>query len=174
MSWELFKDGNLYGGQLVAAAVGWDTPTQFICKPCVYKIIAGGKPYIGVTKNLNMRWYQHKKDAEKSSKVFYRALKEDLDNKKVLIYVIFETKNRLNLEQFETLEIKKHNSFLDGWNQQLANELTSQTLRKYILDYKMLKDPQLLEQIEWKLQYNNMPRREVASLTKLLWGKLDE
>lgn len=74
------------------------------------------------------------------------------------------------LRKQETHYIKYYNSFLDGWNQQIYNERPSQTLKKYILDYKLTKNKKLLTQIEWKLDNCNIYGKEHTKLRALLWG----
>ena len=171
MNWEHWKDGCLNKGKLMGFGVGWDTDLDLPRITCIYKIIAGGKPYIGVTFDLRLRWKQHKQEAQKNNKkAFYKALKYSLDNNDVMVYVLFESDTRDNLEQFESLEIRKHNSFLNGWNQQIANELPSQTIKKYILDYHLIKDEELYEQIDWKISNTNLPWKVQSQLQRELWN----
>ena len=143
----------------------------------VYKIVVAGKPYIGMTFDLKRRSREHL--ARIGNNPMYKVATDDeLRNIEVIWEYKGESTNKKYLKSVlkkkEIELIKQHNSYLNGWNQQVANELPSQSLRKYILDSKLTKDPVLISQLEWKIQNTNLPMKEYLRLCSLLWGELNE
>lgn len=131
-------------------------------RPVVYIWEVNGKMYIGQTSNEYVRFHQHFKNKPKS--IFDKQLKMALQStsKPVIKYGVLyaaKTNNSKDLKQIETKFIRELNTFLNGWNQQINNELPSQTIKKYILDYKLTKDPVLFETLEWKLDNCNLSHK---------------
>lgn len=138
-------------------------------KNVVYIFYVAGKPYIGQTTDLDRRWKQHQQHIGKNP--MYKLWNN------VKFPVILYTYNgkstnksyiRSILLQKETEFIIKYDSFLNGWNQQVGNSQPSQTLKKYILDYRLTKDKELLRKLEWKLENTNLER--VGAFYEMLYG----
>ena len=139
----------------------------------VYRFYVAGKPYIGMTLNLVKRSREHLGRTGRNP-MYKVATDEELKSIEVLYTYTGKSKKRSyirsKLKEKETELIKQNNSFLNGWNQQIANELPSQSIKKYILDYQLIKDEQLYEQINWKLSNTNLPWKVQSRLQRELWN----
>lgn len=81
----------------------------------IYKIVTGGKVYIGASDNIEKRWEEHKSFAQRYKTDFYKSLKKDLARNAAQFTIITECK----VEQFGDLEeyyIDKYDSYFNGWN----------------------------------------------------------
>lgn len=138
-------------------------------KNVVYMFYVAGKPYIGQTTDLNKRWKQHQQHI--GNNPMYQVW-SNVDFPVILYQYEGKSNNksyiRSILLQKETEFIIKYDSFLNGWNQQVGNAQPSQTLTKYILDYRMTRDQELLAKIEWKLSNTNLER--VGKFYNMLYG----
>jgi len=87
----------------------------------IYKIVAGGKVFIGRSIDLDNEWEKQKSIAKKARSHFYNALRKDLERGVAQFQIITECA-ATELNKLQEYYILKYNSYFKGWNTSLGGD----------------------------------------------------
>lgn len=122
-------------------------------KSGIYEFHYMDKYYIGQSKNINQRYYEHKRHHKNKNNInynfhFYRALRKyGFENFTFSVLELCEPKD---LAEKEVLYIKKFNSFIDGYNSTDGGETPPILLHERNPNAKLTQQDVLLMRISYE------------------------
>jgi hypothetical protein len=87
----------------------------------IFKVVTGGKVFIGRSVDLENEWQNQKTKAKNMRTRFYNSLRKDLERGKAQFQIITECAVS-DMNQLQERYILKYDSYFNGWNTSLGGD----------------------------------------------------